>query len=163
MKKPRSALNKKATKFITEKLIPFMQREHGNGFAMGTWISRTRGKWSDLAGLQPGDTCEFDSIERPLPPCETVACIGGSIQHLTGRKRNLHKHLGITHKQADGLFRNWVNEGYEYEFGWPEKFITRFDAADTPRKKAAVAVALLKQIILKGGDILKNPNYNEPY
>ena len=35
--KTKSALNKKAVKFITEKLIPFMQREHGNGFAMYMW------------------------------------------------------------------------------------------------------------------------------
>lgn len=138
-------------KFILDHLIPFILRDAGRGFAMDTWETKL-----------DEDSEVFDGLDniwnRKAPACGTAACIGGSIQCLTGLKGGnrllshggMAKLLGIKRHQATGLFYDWgPNEG-----GWPEKYATRFDEANTPYKKARVACSLLRQIAKKGSAAL---------
>jgi len=145
-------MNAKQRKFIEKKLIPFILRVEGNGFAMSTWIS----KYTRQA--QREGPMYFDSIAHQRPQCGTVACIGGSIQCLKKVRGvdKMAKILGITFEQADGLFHNW--EPGDTGFGWPESFRERFSNAATPYRKAQVAVALLKRVIKTNGACLNPPS-----
>lgn len=138
-------------KFILNHLIPFIMRDAGRGFAMNTWKSRITKRTTRTF---------FDGIERIAPVCGTVACIGGSIECLTGsRAKNGYsasekaaKLLGITQKQAHGLFFGFaVGEG-----GWPEEYAKKFGKSGTSYKKAQVACSLLRQIAKKGSKALPN-------
>lgn len=138
-------------KFILKHLIPFILRDAGRGFAMDTWRTHI----PDL-----GEPLYYDDVKRNAPACGTVACIGGSIQCLTGLDpRTSHtkvaKLLGVTKDQAHGLFFDWA-VGEIGKNGWPDKYAERYRAANTPYKKARVACSLLKQIAKKGSKALPN-------
>lgn len=139
-------------KFILNHLIPFILRDAGRGFAMNHW---------NISVSDDDDVQWMDNIaDRKVPACGTVACIGGSIECLTGirgggddeRAAKMSKILGLSEWQTHGLFYDWE----PYEGGWPEEYAKRFALADTPYKKARVACALLRQIALKGGKVLPN-------
>lgn len=149
----------KHKKFILEKLIPFVLREQGNGFAMGEWIAEY--KKEDLVG---GDSfSSFDGVSHRPPACGTVACIGGSTQVLLHRGKYtpepiLAKDLGLSPDQAAGLFYNYSPSRSDIPgvFAWPKKYAERFLKAATPYRKAQAAVALLKEVVRTEGACL-NP------
>jgi hypothetical protein len=150
-------MNATQKKFILNKLIPFMLREHGNGFAMDTWRSTYENNPEEIKrwGLE-----DFDDVKHKPPSCGTVACIGGSIQLLKkisdGREKQLANAIGLTEDQANGLFYHW-DDG-SADFGWPGKYINRFEKAKTPLAKAKVAVALLKEVVRTDGKCLERKN-----
>lgn len=131
-------------KFITKKLIPFVLREQGRGFAMSVW---------DLA-VTAGAVRKIDDVLRVIPKCNTVACIGGSIQVLSGGVANSTERaaplLGLSYGRAHGLFYGWeVGHG-----GWPKEFALRYARAKTTLGKARVAVALLREVVRTNGKVL---------
>lgn len=146
----------KHKRFIRNKLIPFILRDAGRGFVMETWLDK---------GIVPREPIYLDDIERPGPKCGTAGCIGGSIQCQLGLKRKpstraLAAVLGITPRQADGLFYQWsydTDPDYlEYcpKYGWPIKFVKAFAARVTALGKAKVAVRLLEEVIRTNGECL---------
>ena len=137
-------MNQKHKDFITKKLIPFILREQGRGFAMDSWIEED---------LEPGGKFNFDDIDRNVPRCGTVACIGGSAQFLA-KGKDANKVLGLTYEQADTLFYGWEADD-ESTIGWPEKYVARYAKAKTTLSKAKVAVALLKEVVKTEGKILE--------
>ena len=143
-------MNAKQKDFIRKKLIPFILREQGTGFSMANWR---------LIG-DAGEVISSDHIERKIPPCGTVCCIGGSIEFLKGVNRyesnelDLGKLIGLTPSQTDGLFYGWV-KGSMTETHWPAKFRQDFAARKSTLGKAKVAVALLKEVIRTEGKCLK--------
>lgn len=144
-------MNAKQKNFILKKLIPFILREQGRGFAMSSWIRKRRA----------GSLLDEDDISREVPVCGTVCCIGGSVQVLANVRTQaaIAEKIGLTINQTNGLFYDWYgygdtgNDGHEY--GWPEKFATRFLKAETPYRKAQAAVALLKEVVKTNGDCLR--------
>lgn len=155
-------MTKAGRQFILEKLIPFVEREHGNGFAMSQWHRRY---------LTPGtESMDFDDVFRICPVDGSVCCLGGSIAVLLGRPAGfdaaespeLAAALSLTIKQAAGLFLNWRNERARtalQKYCWPRKYRNAYQRANTPAAKAAVAVRLLRQLAAEGGQILRNPDY----
>jgi hypothetical protein len=142
----------KAKNFILKKLIPFIMRKQGRGFRMDFWLEHD----------EPGEIFESDFVNRKVPKCGTVCCIGGSIEYLTGKRTGLAKAIGLTPRQADGLFNEWLYDSeYPYKFAWPEKFSNRFREKTTPIGKAKVACDLLREVVKTNGECLKNPNYKE--
>ena len=145
-------MNATQKKFILKKLIPFITREHGCGFGMSNW------RYEAL----PGVFASQDEVERRVPVCGTVACLGGSTQILAktrAKSRGLSKILGITKKQADGLFYRWEPDDYQGNgTAWPEKFAVAFSRAKTPYGKAMVAVRLLKEVVKTSGECLETGN-----
>ncbi len=135
--------------FIRRKLIPFILREHGRGFAMGTWCN---------VKLPVGELCEFDGIKRTIPVCGTAACIGGSVNFIQ-KSRNLDmpfkaaQTLGLTREQAKGLFYYWEPDA-ESNYRWPRSFVLRFERCTTAWGKACVAVALLREVMRTNGECL---------
>jgi hypothetical protein len=142
-------MNARQKNFILNKLIPFITREHGRGFGMSSW------RWAGT----PGEISAQDNVERKIPVCGTVACIGGSVQILKKSKakdRGLAKILGLTTRQVKGLFYRWEPGCYTDEVtAWPEKFAVAFDKAITPYGKAMVAVRLLKEVVKTNGQCLE--------
>ena len=154
-------MNAKQKKFILKKLIPFVAREHGRGFAMSTWVTKK----------PEGELLLVDDVERPVPVCGTVACLGGSTQTLCNFRNGtrtglsaMHKRiariLGLTAYQASGLFYNWEpNDDHDHPYSWPKTFATQFYRAKTPYGKAMVAVRLLKKVVATNGECLKSRRY----
>jgi len=147
-------MNLKAKNFIRRKLIPFILREEGRGFAMSTWQENEN----------PGQHLTEDDITRKVPKCGTVACIGGSLQALSDNKiedeRGLGRMIGLTPAQTFGLFYEWEEQdgmnGYiSRSHAWPISFRNEFAKAKTTLGKAKVAVKLLRKIAKDGGGILK--------
>ena len=149
-------MNKQQIKFIEKKLIPFVQREAGNGFAMSTWKQAfTERDVEENERL--GFVEKFDGVEHRPPVCGTVACLGGSIQYLTGKHaiRSLGKTIGLSREAAHGLFYMWQDDEVNiHGYGWPRRFKTAFDKAKTPRGKASVAVRLLREVVRTKGECL---------
>jgi hypothetical protein len=144
-------MNAKQKNFITKKLIPFILREQGRGFGMTYWNTE------EDCETEAGDIFSIDGLSRKVPVCGTVCCIGGSIEHLMGRRAIASKILGLTRNQVQGLFYNWEEEfPNDGLFGWPEKFAKQFEARKSPLGKAKVAVALLKEVVRTNGKCL-NP------
>lgn len=158
VKDPRA----KQAKFIREKLIPFVLREQGRGFAMEVW-QRT--------GLEPNETWFYDDLllSRKVPKCGTIACIGGSVEALVQKRKKTgpwkwwvdteidgEKYdfrvvsaaplLGISYKNTNKLFYHW-NTGDE---GWPLKHLTAFAKAKTPLQQAKIACKFLGEIAERG-------------
>jgi hypothetical protein len=106
--------------------------------------------------LRLGTYLSLDSVEHDFPKCGTVACLGGSVQCLIGKRSHkaLAEALGITKQQASGLFYSWGPENKDLPHGWPEKFRLRFADKNTPAKKARVAVSLLKEVVRTNGECL---------
>jgi len=95
-----------------------------------------------------------DGIDRLWPTCNTVACIGGSAEILTGAftVASLAKNLGLTKNEADGLFYAWQDESNRHGFGWPSSYARRYARAKTPWSKARVVASLLRLVVeTKGG------------
>jgi len=147
----------KHKQFIRRKLIPFILREHGRGFAMSTWCNNQ---------VPPGEEIEEDEVVRTVPKCGTVACIGGTASLLVGSRvqsvRAAIQALGLPPRQAKGLFYVWeVPEANRDglvtvdKYGWPILFRQRFARCNTPWGKARVVAALLKEVIRTNGKCLE--------
>ena len=147
-------MNLQQKKFIREKLIPFVLREQGRGFAMSEWTEY----------LDEGGKIKLDGVFRTVPKCNTVACIGGSAQILFSSGKNFYAsmsdediadRLGLTLSQAQGLFYQWEGKSKMCDgHGWPLKFASRYKKAKTTLGKAKVAVALLEEVVKTNGKIL---------
>jgi hypothetical protein len=148
-------MDTKAKNFIRRKLIPFILREHGTGFAMGTWVDK----------LPVGELTQYDGVDRRIPICGTAACIGGSAC-VVGKAKNIDdttfakNALGLTSEQANGLFFEWnVCDNPNGDCGmhhWPAKFAKAFEARKTPLGKAKVAAALLEEVVRTNGACLQH-------
>ena len=167
-------MNAKHKKFIREKLIPYVLRDQGRGFAMSEWLN------TELIPFEPIDDFCYDDVKnRVAPACGTVACIGGSIEALTrkieDKARNydfeegeLAEHIGLTVVQGHTLFYGWAGSEdmdplYDYTLSedgeticppWPPKYVAAYARAKTPLAKAKVAVRLLEEVAKTGGKIL---------
>ena len=150
----------KHKQFIRRKLIPFILREHGRGFAMSTWCD---------IDLPVGEEVVEDGVLRRVPVCGTAACIGGSVNFIQNASNlsmpvKAGRTLGLTDKQAAGLFYYWEPD---YQMNttrshcWPYRFAKRFERARTAWGKARVAVALLKEVMRTNGQCLENPHYGK--
>jgi len=149
-------MTKEQKHFIVKKLIPFIMREQGRGFAMSRW-------WFER---EPGSQCTGDGIRRRVPNCGTVCCIGGSVQVLRGEEGHffsptlyVREALGLSEDETVGLCYNWAeSEGAfnsEVPFAWPMKFRSAFARAKTPLGKAKVACRLLKEVVRTEGKCLR--------
>lgn len=148
-------MNARHKKFILNKLIPFILREQGRGFVMEDWLIKD----------EPGIPLYADEVERKIPVCGTVCCLGGSIQVLKGHRNKIMpktagRHIGLNPQAASGLFMNWDGEnGYPsvdgHKYGWPRKFADKYAKATTPYRKAQVAVSLLKEVVKTNGECLR--------
>lgn len=126
------ALKMGPRRFVKEYLFPAMRREHGNGFAMETWHRDARVR--DVNGLD-------DIDDRKAPACNSVMCIGGTIQAITGAKAitTMSRILGLPDFfentiPAETLFYEWLsNRG-----AW-KGLSTAFLLAHTPREKERIA------------------------
>jgi hypothetical protein len=128
--------------FVLEKLIPFILREQGRGFAMSSWHLHAK----------VGAIFAPDGVSRKIPVCGTVACIGGSIGHLKNMWDNGHtdtsgKAIGLSYRRAHKLFYCW-------EHRWPKNFSHKYARSRTPLGKARVVCALLKEVVRTNGKIL---------
>ena len=146
-------MRKAQKQFILKDLIPFILRESGRGFGMSIWNSR---KTYDTS---PGGMFTADDIRREVPACGTICCIGGSVEFLKPEYRDRgYKALGLSWRQAQGLFYNWGGAGIQVQsfHAWPAKFVRLFEKRKSPLGKAKVAVALLKEVVRTNGKCL-NP------
>lgn len=163
MKNPK--MPKRAIAFIQNKLIPYILREGGRGFAMDDWIVRKDDTWEN-------DIHVGDDVVRKMPPCGTVACIGGSVLALRNKSvrsgdisegaiRFAAKQMGLSTPQARGLFINFgpddsdPDQADRYEWAWPRSFAVRYGQRKTTMGKAKVAVSLLRAVIRTNGEILR--------
>lgn len=151
-------MNAKSRDFILKKLIPFIRREQGNGFAMSQWYASY-----GLADKLP----TYDGVPHK-PFCDgSVCCIGGSVAFLLDlasfiptRPEHVKPHakaLGLTPNQTFGLFMNWGDLDSRCDFLWPVRYRRDFAKAKTAEAKANVAIRLLKRLTVAGGGILANP------
>lgn len=137
-------------KLYEEKLIPFILREQGNGFAMESWTQ----------GVKPGNNLEFDGVLHDFPQCGTVCCIGGSLEIIKCRfltKLEASDLLGLSDQERYGLFYCWTSSDRGRGYRWPDEFIDRFEEASTPLEKAHVAVDLLREVVRTEGECLHHP------
>lgn len=151
--------NKEQRRFILRRLIPAILREQGRAFAMETWFEVVR---EDV----DGNRVIYDEITRAIPNCGSVCCIGGTAQALLNPKgtyrnwnprtiRKLAKSLGLTAREAHGLFFNWETDTLDSGIcGWPEQFQEQFARRRTTLGKANVAARLLHKIADEGGKCL---------
>ena len=146
-------MNAKQKKFILNKLIPFILREEGRGFAMEFWKIKE----------EVGEKLWLDGVPRDVPVCGTAACIGGSAQCLLHPRAKydmgygkLAAELGLSLEQTHGLFYEWnVEDMDDSGAHWPKRFANQFKKAATPLGKAKVAVALLKEVVKTNGKCLE--------
>jgi len=137
--------------FILKKLIPFILREQGRGFAMDRWLGK----------YEPDEEVCLDNVWRETPVCGTICCIGGSIQHLKNIKGLGSKvaeagaMIGLDYEATEGLFYYWTDENKDFGYGWPAKYRDRYKKASTPYRKARVAAALLREVVRTSGECLK--------
>jgi len=134
-------MNQRQKDFILNKLCPFILREEGRGFNMDYWMHNI---WQ---------TKIYYKGKEYLPPkCNTICCIGGSIDILLP-KTNKYKSeiLGLSDEECNGLFYNY--DSYN-DYGWPDSYIKKLESAKTPYGAARVAVALLKKVVETEGKIL---------
>lgn len=138
-------MNARQKKFVLEKLIPFILREHGRGFVMETWIDE----------IAPGEKFTFDGLQRTSPNCGTVCCIGGSIDYL--KKNGNYDEgtaalIGLSEAQGYALFHGWFSTTSANR--WPRSYQTKFKKAKTTLGKAKVACALLREVVKTDGHCL---------
>lgn len=139
-------MTKEQKKFLMVTLPKFILREQGRGFSMDDWL---------LTG-DVGEIVTADGIDRKVPKCGTVACIGGSTQHLLKLEGMLEFDgevggaLGLTLPEARGLFYKWepgTLERYdEGSYAWPPKFAKKYKKAKTPLAKAKIVADLCKLV-----------------
>lgn len=132
-------MTKEQKKFLMVTLPKFIMREQGRGFAMDDWMRVE----------SVGDLVDCDGVEREIPKCGTVACIGGSAEYLLklGDRCDflvVSKALGLSEDEGNGLFYCWHSEGRPYE--WPLEFSMRYEKAKTPLAKAKIAADLCKLV-----------------
>jgi hypothetical protein len=129
--------------FILKELIPFILREHGQGFSMQQWAFKAR----------PGREMLWDGVWHTIPPCGTVACIGGSARILMKEKgiqdMYTREYLGLTASQYEHLVYGWMDVHQ-----WGEPYVSSYAKAGTPLAKAKVAVRLLKKVVATDGKVL---------
>ena len=144
-------MNVRHKKFILNRLIPFILREQGRGFGMSSW---------KITWIAPGVLAHVDGINRKVPSCGTVACIGGSIEVLTAVEGDeaVGAKIGLDAYQADGLFYGWQPSSHKNRrYGWPKKYARMYDRAKSVYGKARVAAALLREVVRTGGKCLVSP------
>jgi hypothetical protein len=127
--------------FIINHLIPFILRDHGLGFDMSYWVD----DFSDYERQYDGER---------VPSCNTVCCIGGSIDVLLGPSdlQQSASFLGITTAHTNALFYHWLRYQAEGGYGWPLADARALYNAKTRLDKAGVACALLRRIAEKGDE-----------
>ncbi len=144
----KAKMTARAKRFIEKRLIPFLLREHGRGFAMDEWVKHR----------PPGSSFYGDEVTRAVPKCGTVACIGGSVCYLKQLRKSATRKVaaavGLEPDAAQGLFMEWQGGQTAEGFGWPETFAQAFAKAETPYRKAQVAVRLLRQVVKTEGACL---------
>lgn len=143
--------------FITEQLIPFILREQGNGFAMDWWHSA----WPRKGDLELRPLWYVDDVVHTPPACNTVCCIGGSIEHLlefqprSVSEDHVGSLVGLSPARSKTLFYGYMGTPtYTRPQLWPEPWITRYAQAQTALEKAQVAVSLLRTVVETDGAIL---------
>lgn len=133
-------MTSKQKQFILKKLIPFVLREQGRGFCMEVWRKSFNSR----------SLISFDGIDRRIPSCGSVCCIGGSIEVLKRKKElgfeETGKLIGLNFSQSFKLFTERIE--------WPEKYETQWNAAKTALAKAKVAAALLREVVRTDGMVL---------
>ena len=144
--------------FIETKLIPFILRDRGRGFVMQRWIMNISKGDEIVAGLG-------GIPAREAPSCGTVACIGGSIELLTGLYKSdiaaISSLLGISSENAHALFYGWIPTSLTNAPRlWPKSFRARFKKARTAYTKARVATSLLRQIAKRGDKVFECSSLN---
>lgn len=136
--------------FLMETLPAYILREHGRGFAMDTWLDKS---------LSPGEEEYLDGIDRLVPLCGTIGCIGGSASILLGLKTNgafsgfphftrTGRAMGLTREESRGLFAGW-EDGYDEDgitHMWPKSYRKRYAKAKTTLGKAKIAAELCKLV-----------------
>lgn len=129
--------------FVLERLIPSVEREEGRGFDMKVWFE----KWGVY--VEEGHNRDL----RTRPSCGTVCCIGGLIESLVGTNvplsfRKAGEIIGLNPAQSRILF--------DENIFWPQPYRSQWMSAFTPGEKAAVAAALLGEVVRTNADILSN-------
>lgn len=131
-------------RFVREKLIPFILRDHGRGFAMQGWIAQVSCINFDADGI-----AVIDGIDHPRPACDTICCIGGSISALIQQyhPKRIREALGLSDDQADALFYHWDDDPHRHgDLSWSKSYREAFAKAKTPLDKAKVACQLLEDM-----------------
>lgn len=134
-------MTKEQKKFLMVTLPKFIVREQGRGFGMDGWMLHD----------SPGQVARFDHTDRIIPKCGTVACIGGSTEHLlklecNGSFSSVADALGLDYEVAHGLCYGWEPSNKEEVFSWPPKFAEAYAKAKTPLAKAKIAADLCKLV-----------------
>lgn len=146
-------MNQEHKDFITEELCPFILREQGNGFAMESWSYY----WPESDRLM-----HFDGVLHQRPACNTVACVGGSVELLTREKDSTHDRyatvsqaLGLSIAQTTTLCYGWKGTPSRWlPQLWPTRYVERYAQAETALAKAEVVVALLHEVVATDGAVL---------
>ena len=126
----KQALRMGPRRFVKEFLFPAMRREHGNGFGMATWHR-------DTSIVSPNG---LDGIyDRPAPRCNSVMCIGGTMQAVvrmhSRSEFRLARILGLEGAyDPAALFYDWMDG-----LGPWNGLSKQFRAAKTPREKERIA------------------------
>lgn len=133
------------SKRFMDRLCNFILREQGRGFAMEVWDCHP----------SAGKVLTFDDIERKVPKCGTVCCIGGSIDMLLSKGKELSMStgetgaaIGLDYRDAKDLFYGW---NLDESGGWPQTYKLRYVKAKTASGKARVAVSMLKLAVKTHG------------
>ncbi len=143
------ALKMGPRKFVKDYLFPAMRREHGNGFAMATWHRDT---------TQIGPEHLDDISFRPAPACNSVMCIGGTMQAITGKESEsgladilgLPLHAEDSVSDANTLFFAWTGGKGPWS-----GLSTAFIDAKTPQAKERIAEKAVMQAIRIGEKLKK--------
>lgn len=131
---------------MIDKLCESILRENGHGFCMSIWCEKR----------DPGYHLYGEGIVRIVPPCGTVACIGGTLAVLTGQDpaeapdSDLGQLIGLTLEETEALFYHFYDDSPKWDDGlspkWPREFVLAYDRAKTPLGRAKVVVELLQRI-----------------
>lgn len=139
----KDALRMGPLKFVRNYLFPAMRRDKGNGFCMETWRS-------------PFWKFRDDVSNRRAPACGTVACIGGTMQLVTGEadETKLGKLLGLSVVQTQALFFSWLPMDLSWSserLGWPADLARKYARVKSAQAKERVAEeAVLRAVKTKG-------------
>jgi hypothetical protein len=109
-----------------------------------------------ICKLQPTDRTYMG---RKLPLCRTVACIGGWLELLGGRRRRPGpgealsyswgaRKLGVTTEQYGDLVQ-YTDQDHPH-YGWPDQFAARYNRAKSPLAKVRIANERIEHFIRTG-------------
>lgn len=164
-----------------EYLFPLMERESGNAFCMAYWLCPL-GSYG-----KPGDILydsEFDNVDRVIPACNSIQCIGGSLQFLVkpeslpidlcelqegpdtmvATEEALGQLLGLDKSQTYGLFNRWYSRSFFGScvgYGWPDDLQAAYRNAKTPAQKVKVAKRAILRAIKTKGKCMEAPMRDE--